>query len=256
MKICRTCKKEKELIEFKKNPMYKDGYDTQCKSCQKEIKNKKLEENKDKIPNKKVCRICKIEKDIIFFGINKSYSDGHDSQCKECRNKSASLQREKHRKNNNKKYVERYKNDLEFREHRKQTSKKSNAKTRKENPVKWILYSAKTRAKEKGWDFNLEESDIIIPKKCPILDIELTTKTGGVQQFNTPSIDRIDSSKGYIKGNVRIISARANMMKNDANFKELELFSKNIIKYINNEDIVRTIENEESIELKDKEPLG
>lgn len=45
-------------------------------------------------------------------------------------------------------------------------------------------------------------------------------------------------------------------MKNNASLNELEIFSNNIIKYINNEEIVRTIENKESIELEDKEPLG
>ena len=45
-------------------------------------------------------------------------------------------------------------------------------------------------------------------------------------------------------------------MKNDANLKELEKFNKNIINYMNSEDIVRTTENGESVELKDKEPLG
>ena len=47
MKICRTCKKEKEITEFKKSPMYKDGHETQCKQCQKDIKLAKLENNKD-----------------------------------------------------------------------------------------------------------------------------------------------------------------------------------------------------------------
>ena len=46
-KICRTCKKEQDICNFKKNPMYKDGYETQCKECQKEIKRKKLIENDD-----------------------------------------------------------------------------------------------------------------------------------------------------------------------------------------------------------------
>ena len=45
------------------------------------------------------------------------------------------------------------------------------------------------------------------------------------------------------------------MMKNDANLQELEEFCKNILNYINNEDIVRSIDNGKSIELQDKEPV-
>lgn len=64
----------------------------------------------------------------------------------------------------------------------------------------------------------------------------------------SPSIDRIDNSKGYIKGNVWIISMKANAMKNSANFKELHTFCKNILRYSPN-----YTENE-GIESKDKEP--
>ena len=45
-------------------------------------------------------------------------------------------------------------------------------------------------------------------------------------------------------------------MKNDADLQELEQFCKNILNYMNNEDIVRTVENDESTELEDKELLG
>ena len=255
MKICRICKKEKEITEFKRNPAYKDGFETQCKQCQKDKKLAKLEENKHNIPKSKICRICKENKNISEFGINKAYSDGYETRCKICRNKYAAIQRDKHREKTNKKYVERYHSDEEFRNHRLDTGKKSNKKSRLEHPEKWILHSAKTRAKEKGWEFNLDESDIIIPKICPILEIDLLPGGVGKQTFNSPSIDRIDSTKGYIKGNIRIISLRANMMKNDASLQELQKFNKNIINYMNNEDIVRTIENDKSIESEDKEPL-
>ena len=117
MKICRTCKVEKEITEFKKNPMYKDGYETQCKKCQKEIKLERLNHNinSNNIPIKKICRICNEEKDITEFGINRAYKDGYETRCKICRNKEAAIQREKHRESNNKKYVEKYHSDPEFK---------------------------------------------------------------------------------------------------------------------------------------------
>ena len=46
------------------------------------------------------------------------------------------------------------------------------------------------------------------------------------------------------------------MMKNSANRKQLETFTKNIFKYLDNEEIVQPIENKDSIELEDKELLG
>ena len=80
-----------------------------------------------------------------------------------------------------------------------------------------MFFAAKSRAKKKDREFNLELSDITIPERCPILGVLL--------QYNSdyaPSIDRIDSSKGYIKGNVRVISKRANVLKNNATIEELK----------------------------------
>ena len=96
--------------------------------------------------------------------------------------------------------------------------------------------------------------DLIIPEYCPLLGIKLEYEPGRTNNSNTPSLDKIDPTKGYIKGNVRIISYKANTMKNNATREELELFAKNILNYLDFKDIVRTIENEESIEIEDKEP--
>lgn len=106
-----------------------------------------------------------------------------------------------------------------------------------------LLLRAKHNAKSRNLDFNLELEDIIIPEKCPYLEIPLTnnvgkTKTGLKDSY---SIDRIDSKKGYIKGNVQIISRLANTMKNEASIEELITFSKNVLKIHNknkDEDIV------------------
>ena len=73
--------------------------------------------------------------------------------------------------------------------------------------------AAKARAKEKGRDFNIELSDVVIPALCPVLGIPM----------DRPSLDRIDGAKGYVKGNVRVISHRANTLKNNATIEELEL---------------------------------
>lgn len=87
---------------------------------------------------------------------------------------------------------------------------------------KKILSSARDRAREQNLSFSIKEKDIIIPKLCPVLGIPLQ-KAKGQPNNNSPSIDRINPKFGYIPSNIRIISYRANMLKNNATLAELEL---------------------------------
>jgi hypothetical protein len=101
---------------------------------------------------------------------------------------------------------------------------------RTQNPISKILKQAKASAKEKNLEFNLTEQDIVFPDKCKYLDVNLTNKQGQGVVWENYSLDRIDSSEGYIKGNVEIISRKANSMKNMATKAELITFAKNILK--------------------------
>ena len=70
-------------------------------------------------------------------------------------------------------------------------------------------------------DFNIEEKDIIIPENCPIFGTKLERGIGMISN-SSPTLDRIDSSMGYIKGNIHIISWRANNIKKNATLAELK----------------------------------
>lgn len=84
------------------------------------------------------------------------------------------------------------------------------------------LYShAKERAKSLNLKINISPKDIIVPEYCPILGVKLTRNKKKCQ-YNSYSLDRIDNSKGYIKGNVHVISFKANSMKNSGTIEELE----------------------------------
>lgn len=83
----------------------------------------------------------------------------------------------------------------------------------------FLFHHAKHRAAETNTEFNITVDDINIPKKCPILGIKLCLDNNKAQ-VNSPSIDRIDNSKGYVKGNVWVISKKANTLKNDGTLKE------------------------------------
>jgi hypothetical protein len=84
-----------------------------------------------------------------------------------------------------------------------------------------MLRNAKNRAKEIGREFNLVREDVVMPEFCPVLGLRLEKGSTGFQPCS-PSIDRVDSTKGYVQGNVQVISWRANRLKADATIEELE----------------------------------
>jgi len=109
------------------------------------------------------------------------------------------------------------------REHIRQTERKRDAWKYKHRPSWKLVESARGRAKVMGIKFNLTEADVVIPEYCPILGIKLKRGRGGGPTPNSPSLDRIDPTKGYVKGNVWVISHRANRIKNNATAEELML---------------------------------
>ena len=93
----------------------------------------------------------------------------------------------------------------------------SRAKTK--DPRKVMLDRVKKRVVEKGMDLDITHEDIRIPSHCPILGIPLY-RVKGKTHYGTPSLDRILPTKGYVKGNVWVISHRANVLKNNATLDE------------------------------------
>ena len=87
-------------------------------------------------------------------------------------------------------------------------------------PKIYLLRTAKYRAKKMGIPFNITIEDFEIPKVCPVFK-KLFVFGKGRQDFSI-SLDRINSSKGYEKGNIVIVSWRANHLKNDATLDELK----------------------------------
>ena len=105
--------------------------------------------------------------------------------------------------------------------------------------VKWreshqenvIFTRIKGKAKQENIPFSIDLSDIIIPEFCPVLGIKLQkSRVQGNPLPSSPSVDRVIPEKGYIKGNIAIISFRANRIKNDATEEELE----KVLKYVKN----------------------
>ena len=94
----------------------------------------------------------------------------------------------------------------------------------------YLLRCCRQTAKDSGLDFNLGLSDIAIPKYCPCCPPEnrrkLTPELLGCGRkkriLSNPSVDRRNSEKGYIKGNVWIICVGCNMSKRDSSYAQRE----------------------------------
>lgn len=159
----------------------------------------------------KTCTICGIPKDLEKnFYKAKTTKDGHWGQCKKCvasrsRTQWASLPQEE-------------------KARRISRSTERHGLKRLER----LVSTTKSRALKSNIPFNIEPSDIVIPEKCPYLGITLFHGAGKLTD-NSPSLDKIIPELGYIKGNIQVLSHKANAMKRNASIEELLAFSHAIL---------------------------
>lgn len=73
-------------------------------------------------------------------------------------------------------------------------------------------------------EFSLSEQWLVdnLPDRCPILGIPIVVGCDRQDLDNAPSVDRVDNNLGYTLENCRIISYRANRLKNSASRAELQ----------------------------------
>jgi hypothetical protein len=98
-----------------------------------------------------------------------------------------------------------------------------------------LLENAKRRAIKKNLEFSLTLDDILIPKFCPLIGIEIQLGGDGLFNMNSPSLDRIDNSQGYVRGNVAVISLKANKIKSDLSILELQFLAHSLLRYVGQE---------------------
>lgn len=114
-----------------------------------------------------------------------------------------------------------------WEEENKEKVKEYHVRYLENNPKKKLLKSSKANAKIGGLEHTITVEDIVIPEVCPYLGIKLSTKIGDPLVI---SLDRIDSSKGYIPGNIQVISKLANQMKSNATKEQLITFANNVLR--------------------------
>jgi len=152
---------------------------------------------------KKLCSGCGVEKpaNIKYFTRSPRYEDNLKPLCIEC------IKREESEKNRPK--MKLY--------HETKGKARINA-----NPKPYFYKMAKGRAKKHGFAFTITLDDIPdIPTHCPVFGFPLEMNTGEYSP-RAPSLDRIDTTKGYEPGNIEFISWRANYLKRNGTLEEFE----------------------------------
>lgn len=97
---------------------------------------------------------------------------------------------------------------------------------RNNNPMTIVVSHSRTRAKAKGIPHTLTLADMPpVPEVCPVLGTPIAFRRDGIRGpvDSSPSLDRIKPELGYVPGNIRWISMRANRIKDNATGDELRL---------------------------------
>lgn len=121
---------------------------------------------------------------------------------------------------------------------------------RLEMPSHPLRERARKRARQQGLEFSIRREDIIVPNTCPVLGIPIVI--GGKRSENSPSLDRIDPALGYVPGNVRVISDKANRLKGRRSLVQLEALAaqgslalrddyRKVAEYVRREELLREI---------------
>lgn len=143
------------------------------------------------------------------------------------RERYALLDKEVKKKKGHDYYIKNYEKHRALRNSDEFKEKLRLQRSTPEGWAKYSVYNCRARAKFKNLEFDLTIADLvkILPERCPVLGMPLVLGATGSSykdRPDSPSVDRLDNSKGYTKDNVRVISLRANLIKNDATLEELE----------------------------------
>jgi hypothetical protein len=163
----------------------------------------------------KKCTKCHLEKDLCEFNKNTDSKDGFSYQCKKCNLEQHKIFRKKYPE------IAKARDERYRKKHKEKINLKDKIRYVRDYKKK-LVRGAKNRAKKEGLPFDLTENDIYIPDICPVFGypLEIGVNKKKVQP-NSPSLDRIIPERGYVKSNIRVISYKANIMKNNASFEEM-----------------------------------
>lgn len=146
----------------------------------------------------KICRKCKIEKDISCFSTASRNIGGKTHSCKTCQAAYRKFRR----------YDELRREQDDYKEYNHKRNKAYIATPK--GRAHYLIIAAKKRAIEKNLPFNLTVEYVQVVIFIGIcqrtgIKFDLETKGRAIRNAYAPSIDRIDSSKGYTIDNTQIV---------------------------------------------------
>jgi len=95
-----------------------------------------------------------------------------------------------------------------------------------------VFYSARKHGIPLGFASVMELATYvqsIAPASCPVFGVPFADRGTGFNPWS-PSIDKIDPTKGYVPGNIQVLSFLANCMKRDATPDQLKQFAHWVLK--------------------------
>jgi hypothetical protein len=175
----------------------------------------------------RVCKVCGLEKTLTgtVDGFYKKYPGRVCVKCKrELSKKWEKDHPEQARATNKAHYVKTREWVKQANADNPQFAAENRERQRKwrtVNPLDALIRNAKYRASSAGLPFDLTSEDISIPDFCPVLGIPIVYGSKG-PKAGSPSLDRFIPKLGYVRGNVAVISWRANNLKSDGTLEEIE----------------------------------
>ena len=192
LKKCSKCGILQVFDNFHRDRTKADGCATVCKTCVSHKKKQYYVEHKE----------ASNEKDRAYYVAHAEQRIAEAKQYRIENSEQILKQKREYYIQNSKEILER---ERQFRLNKRE---------------EYLLRKARERAKRLGLDFDLTKEDIVIPDVCPVLGIPFVSGSAGFYD-NTPTVDRLIPELGYVKGNINVISWRANHIKTDSTVEEL-----------------------------------
>ena len=218
--FCPKCGRDRPMTLYYAHSRRKDGavrYRAYCKDCRRKGPRKNWSRPKHAEIvgcGKQTCLVCKTEKPLTEFYSNGCFADGvkkYRTRCKVC--VLAKMQAEN-------------KQIYKTKSERRSSSPK--------NFISGILNHAAKRKQHLGFDIDMGYLLSLYGQQrglCAISGMDMTYLAGHGKVHTNISLDRIDSSKGYVRGNVQFVCDYVNRMKSDLSQLDFVSWCRKIVEY-------------------------